>query len=80
MTRREKITRAAGSRILMVLELTLAKGSQKAAAKEIGISAQFFGDIVNGKRAVTEAVCAHFGYRRLIVVQKASALPPEVPR
>jgi hypothetical protein len=45
------------------------KGSQKEAAKSIGISEQYFSDIINGRRAVSARVAEYFGYKPLCLFQ-----------
>lgn len=43
------------------------EGSQKAAAKGLGISPQYLSDIMNERRDITDAVAAKFGLRKICV-------------
>lgn len=54
---------------VLMLRLKMEKGSQKEAAKSIGISEQYFSDIINGRRAVSARVAEYFGYKPLCLFQ-----------
>jgi hypothetical protein len=47
----------------VVMEAIAYAGSQRAFARELGISEQFVGDVVKKRKAVGETIARHFGYR-----------------
>ncbi len=58
--------------------LSFLKGkSQRQAAKELGISAQYLNDILHFKRSITSpAILKRFGYRKRIIVEKQPLTKP----
>lgn len=59
----------------LMMELAYKCCSQKDAAKKIGISPQHFSDVVRGNREVSQAIAAHFGFRRVCLFEKERGQP-----
>lgn len=55
-----------------LLALVAKHGTQKEAAREVGISAVYFGDMLAGKRAPGPAVLEKLGLRRAIVEREGA--------
>jgi len=47
------------------------KGTQAALAKELGITAAYLGDVLNGKRMPGPTLLNALGFRRVITYEKA---------
>lgn len=48
-------------------------GSQKAVAEHLDISQAYMGDILAGKRDISDQVARRFGYRRVVFFEKLFA-------
>lgn len=46
------------------------EGSQRAVARKLGISAVYLGDILLGRRGISDNVAAMLGYRREVIFTK----------
>lgn len=55
-------------------ELVKEKGSRKAAAKELDISAAYVGELINGTRPLTDTVLEKLGYQKVVVHVKTHAV------
>lgn len=45
-------------------------GGQKAAAKRLGVSAQYLNDVLNGRREFGHAILQGLGYRRVVMYKR----------
>ena len=45
-------------------------GGQKAAAKRLGVSAQFLCDVLHGRRGLTARLLRGLGYRRVVMYER----------
>lgn len=59
----------------LMMELAYKCCSQKDAAAKIGISPQYFCDIIKGKREVSQKVSQYFGFRRVCLFEKERGQP-----
>lgn len=53
-----------------LMRLVKDAGSQSKAAKRIGITRQFLGEIIRGKKSVSERFAKKLGFRKKIVWEK----------
>lgn len=53
-----------------LMRLVKDSGSQSKAAKRIGITRQFLGEIIRGKKSVSESFAKKLGFRKKIVWEK----------
>ena len=51
------------------------RGGQKAAAKRLGVSAQYLCDVLHGRRAMGAALLRGLGYKRVIMYERLSLKP-----
>jgi plasmid maintenance system antidote protein VapI len=62
----------------LIKQLVKQKGSQLKAARHLDISPQYIGDIIAGKREISQNVAAALGYRRVVgfvPIKKEKAQP-----
>lgn len=48
------------------------RGSQSAAAKEAGVSPQFFGDVLKGRREISDKIAKQYLFRRVVTFEPMS--------
>ena len=64
-----KLVNQAYMRNLITKEVMTA-GSQVDVAKQVGVSRQYLGDVLHGKREVSENLAEKFGWKRMVVFAK----------
>lgn len=56
--------------IKIISAMVRAKGSQVKAAKELDISPAYLGDIIGGRRMISDSVARKLGYKRVVLYVK----------
>lgn len=54
----------------LIQKLKLFSPTQKATAEELGISPQYLGDILAGRREISDRVAKALGFRRVVTFEK----------
>lgn len=54
----------------LIQKLKLFSPTQKATAKELGISPQYLGDILAGRREISDRVAKALGFRRVVTFER----------
>jgi transcriptional regulator with XRE-family HTH domain len=69
------MTEVTGPAIEDLRKLVKSKGSQQAAADELGITPAYINDILKGRRNLSEAMLEKLGYVKVIAHVKTDAVP-----
>jgi plasmid maintenance system antidote protein VapI len=54
----------------LINQLVKRKGTQAAAAEELGVSPAHISDIIRGNRGISDEIAQRLGYRRVVVFEK----------
>ena len=57
----------------VITNAVISAGSQRRAAKELSISASYLGDVLHGKRGVSDELAQRLGWRRTVRYERIGA-------
>ena len=57
----------------VLTNVVIMSGSQRRAAKELSISASYLGDVLHGKRGVSDELAQRLGWRRTVRYERIGA-------